>query len=352
MVRVCIVGAGGIGGWLAGGLLGAAVSEVVVIARGKHGTVLKEKGLNVRLTPGDGSFGRTLEFPAAKFELFASVADALACGSKPVDYAILGVKTWQVREACQEVRPFLAPDGCVITTQNGTEAPQEAREVLGATRVLGGVCQVVSFIAEPGVVQVLEKPTVFKFGEVFGENGTRLRDGRSGRVEALLPSFDASFVTVSIAEDTWKAIWDKAGFLCCVGPVTALTRAPADKLLFYPETRQLLKTAMLEWAACAVAEGHLSPEAIHSEIEGKLSAIERLPPGTTPSTLRDVVMGRPSEIHELTGCIQRAGKRLGVATPTHDFVFAALLPQEARARGEDPYELAGVPGGAPHVRVC
>mmetsp|Transcript_103798 Transcript_103798/g.334675 ORF Transcript_103798/g.334675 Transcript_103798/m.334675 type:complete len:205 (+) Transcript_103798:552-1166(+) len=199
-----------------------------------------------------------------------------------------------------------------------------------------------------------QAPATFHFGEVYSEGGAAAGAASSERVERLAALFaTCKGIDSGVAEpSTWIAIWAKAVIMCCMGPIGALCRAPVDKLFSIPETRALLRAAMLETAHCAAAAGHLAagqtPSAL---VEMTVARVSQSPPGVTPSTLRDVVLGRPSEIHELTGGIRRAGLALGVPTPTHDLVFAALLPQERRARGEEPYELMGVPGGAPHVRV-
>jgi len=138
--------------------------------------------------------------------------------------------------------------------------------------------------------------------------------------------------------------------MCCIGPIGALCRAPLVQLFDAPETRAMTRAAMLEVAACGAAAGHLTnPEAI---VDANIKRMDtNLQPGVTSSTTRDVVMGKPSELHQLSGAICRTGRALGVPTPVHDIIFAALLPQERRARGEDSYQLMGVPGGAPHVSL-
>eukprot|EP00746_Dinoflagellata_sp_MGD_P046473 gnl/MRDRNA2_/MRDRNA2_214233_c0_seq1.p1 gnl/MRDRNA2_/MRDRNA2_214233_c0~~gnl/MRDRNA2_/MRDRNA2_214233_c0_seq1.p1 ORF type:complete len:153 (+),score=22.69 gnl/MRDRNA2_/MRDRNA2_214233_c0_seq1:2-460(+) len=139
--------------------------------------------------------------------------------------------------------------------------------------------------------------------------------------------------------------------MCCLGPWSAVCRAPHSPLLGIPETRRVLRQLMLEVAICGSVAGHLqNPE---STVDAVLSRLDKLvqeaAPGVTTSTARDVILGSPSEVFELSGAIRSAALKLGVPTPTHDIVLAALLPQEYRARGQKPYELQGVPGGAPHV---
>jgi len=294
-----------------------------------------------------------LAIPPEDTEVHSSVAEALGKGAKPVDFMVLAVKSWQVRAAAAEAQPFLAPDGCVVTTQNGVEAPHEAAAAVGPEKTLAGVCKVLAYIAEPGHIEMQATPASFHFGESFSKDGATASTSESARVHRLAEVFgNCSGVTAGIASPSaWAAIWEKAIIMCSMGPVGALCRAPIDKMTSIPETRSLLQAAMLEVAQCGAAAGHLPEgETTPAErVEATLALLGKATPGSTSSTLRDVVTGRPSELNELTGGIRRAGQALGVPTPTHDMIFAALVPQERRARGEEPYELVGVPGGAPHV---
>lgn len=200
-------------------------------------------------------------------------------------------------------------------------------------------------------------PRVFIFGEVYRPDGSVVHGSsaeQTARTMELAALFKGSGTTAVAAEHGgWRELWAKAGYTSCMGPVSALARAPVPVLCSTPETRALLRAAMLEWAHCRVAAGHHFPETSTPEavVEQMLNGLAGTPPGMTSSTQRDVIMGRPSELRELTGSIQRAGLALKVPTPTHDFIYAALLPQERRARGEQSYELNGIPGGAPHVQA-
>jgi len=363
--RVCVFGA--VGGWLGARLAEHKAAEVVVIARGEHGAAMRERGLRLQVldacTPADGATRdamNLLELPPSALEVYESVPDALASGAKPVDFAILGVKTWQVREAALAVEPLLAPgdESCVVTTQNGIGAPGAAREAVGPSRVLGGSCKVNAYVAEPGLVEMAQQAATFEFGEVYDAAGNEVkglvRSSRTQRLATALGQCKGFTATSGVAPSgAWSVIWDKAIAMCCLGPWGAVCRAPHSQLLGIPETRRVLQQLMLEVAMCGSAAGHLErPEAA---VQAVLARLDRLvleaAPGITASTARDVILGSKSEIFELSGAICSAGRKLGVPTPTHEIVLAAVLPQEYRARGEKPYELQGVPGGAPHVEA-
>ena len=68
-------------------------------------------------------------------------------------------------------------------------------------------------------------------------------------------------------------------------------------------------------------------------VEGIIGFIDKLPPDGTASMQRDIMAGRPSELHEQTGAVVRLGTKAGVPTPVNRFVYHSLLPLEQKARG-------------------
>jgi 2-dehydropantoate 2-reductase len=102
-------------------------------------------------------------------------------------------------------------------------------------------------------------------------------------------------------------------------------------MLKTPETRKLIEAGMREIAAVALAHGvRLSPDAVPRI----LTLLDRTTPTGTSSLQRDIAAGKRSELDAWTGAVVRLGAKLGVPTPTHSFLYGALLPLERRARGE------------------
>lgn len=331
-----------------------------VIARGDHGAAIHQKGLRLQANNvKKPDVPPHVQLPPGSIQVFRSADEAKEQGAPPADFVLLCVKTWQVREAAAEAAKLLSATGCVVTTQNGVEAPHEAAAAVGHDRVLACVCKVLAWVAEPGTILMEASPDIILLGEVFKADGSELRLGEAPahpeRCGELLRAFEGvPGITASMAEPcAWTAIWEKACIMCCLGPVCALARAPIEMCIRVPETSQLVFKAMAEVATCMMTAGHLHTGETPEQVAQRVINFgpRQAKPGATPSTLRDVVTGRPSELHELTGGIRRAGAKLGVPTTTHDLIFAALLPQEMRARKQDVYQLDGVPGGVPHITV-
>lgn len=308
-MKFAVIGSGGVGAYF-GGRLAQAGHEVTFLARGAHLTALRERGLRVFSTEGD------FEIPAAR-----ATDDPSAIG--PVDVVLLAVKTWQVGEVAPRLPPLLGKEGAVLTLQNGVEAPDEVARVCGRERVLAGVCRLMSYVAEPGVIRHAGVTPSVEFGEWAG--------GKSSRAEALREALDGcAGVSAAVSPDIPVALWEKFLFIAPYSAVGAATRKPAGAWRHVKETRALLTAAMNEVVDLARARGvNVAREAV----DRTLAFTDKLPAEATASMQRDLLEGRPSELEAQTGAIVRLGREAGVPTPANAFLYAVLLPSERLVRG-------------------
>jgi 2-dehydropantoate 2-reductase len=240
----------------------------------------------------------------------------------PVDVVLVAVKTWQVPEAAQALRPMVGLETCVVPLQNGLEAPAQLAAVLGTQHVLGGTCVISSSIAAPGYIRHVGLDPSVSFGA--------LDRGVSPGAERLRQAFMRAEVSAVIPADIRVAIWEK--FMAIrFGPVGAVARAPVGVLRSVPETRLMIEQACHETLAVARARG--IPLAEDSPAK-TMASLDAVPPGIIASLQRDIGEGRPSELEALTGALVRLGAAVGVATPLHAFLYHSLLPQELHARGQ------------------
>jgi len=308
-MRVAVFGAGGVGAYF-GARLAAAGVELAVIARGAHLDAIRAEGLRVDSVLGD-------------MRVDPAIASASTADVGPVDVVLLGVKTWQVAEAMQSLGPLLGPETLVVPLQNGVETVDELEETLGRRYVAGGVCGGFCFIVAPGHIKHIGGVTFIKFGELDGY--------RSLRIEALREAFVRARVDAEVPDDIRVALWEKFLLVVPFGGVGAVTRAPIGVLLRTPSTRELVATGMREIESIARARGVPLAEDV---VERTLAILDGVNPSGTASLQRDIAAGKRSELDEWTGAVVRLGARAGVPTPLHDFLYASLLPQERRARGE------------------
>jgi 2-dehydropantoate 2-reductase len=300
-----------VGGYF-GGRLAAAGNSVAFIARGPTLDALRRNGLRVESPLGD------ISLPDVEAN-----GDPTEVGE--VDAVILGVKAWQVPGVAEAARPMIGSKTVVVPLQNGVEAADQVASVHGTEHVLGGMCRIVAFVAEPGRIRHQGVEPFVALGE--------LDNSRSERVERLASAFSDAGVDTKVSPDIQSSIWQKLLFIAPVSGLGAVTRVPIADLRSNRETYGMLREAMLEVETLALARGiSLADDAV----EKTLKFVGGLPEGLTSSMQRDIMEGRPSELEALNGAVVRLGRESGVATPVNGFIYAALAPMEARARHPGP----------------
>jgi len=240
-----------------------------------------------------------------------------------VDLVLLAVKGWQVPQAIETMRPLMGLETFVVPLLNGVEAPEQLAAAFGARSVLGGLCGLFGSVVSPGHIRnVFPRPFV-----TIGE----LDHAPSKRCDHLRMAFEHADVQASIAADIHAALWEKLLFVGPFGGVGAVTRVPVGVLRRQMETRSLLEGTMREVFVLARAHGvRIADEAV----EKALALIDLSPEQATASMQRDIMAGRPSELESQLGVVVRLAHLAGVDVPLHTFLYACLLPQERKARGE------------------
>ena len=304
-----MVGAGGVGA-VFGGLIAHGGHEVSFLARGRNLEAIRSAGLRV-LGP---SFAR-------ESRPFATDDPAELSGRGPFDAVLVAVKAWQVKDLAPSLRPLVGPATVVVPLENGVEAADHLAAALGEGPVAGGLCHVFAWLEEPGVARTSGSPMRITVGE--------RRGGGSARLERLAGAVREGGIEAVIAADVEAALWEKFLFIDPFGGVGAATRAPLGVLRSVPECRSMLVAAMEEVALLARARSvRIAPDAVART----LAQLDRLPAEATASMQRDVVQGRPSELHDQPGAVVRLAHASSVPAPVHRFLYAALLPQELEAR--------------------
>lgn len=307
-MKFAVFGSGGVGAYF-GGRLAQAGHDVTFIARGAHLAAMRERGLRVFSIEGD--------FVVEK----AKATSDLATIGK-VDVVILAVKTWQVADSAKQLASLLGPESAVLTLQNGVEAPDEVAAACGPSRVLGGVCRIMSYIEEPGVVRHAGVKPTMSFGPIEG--------GASPAATRLKAAFDeCQGLSAAISENIQVELWEKFLFIAPFSAVGAATRKPAGVWRDVPETRTMLTSAMNEVVALAEARGVTLKE---GAVTRTLGFVDRLQADATASMQRDLLDGKPSELEAQTGAIVRLAAAAGVSVPANTFLYAALLPGDLQTR--------------------
>lgn len=306
-MRIVVFGTGGVGGYF-GGRLAHAGEGVTFIARGEHLRAIKARGLKI-----DGQSEDFVVFPTKATDNVTEAGEA--------DLVIVGVKAWQVPDAARAMKPLIGPTTTVLPLQNGVDAVPQLVAELGADRVIGGLCRIVSYVVEPGHI----RHAGFTPSVIIGELDNRQTD-RITRIEQI---FKHAGLEIAVAPDIQVALWTKFLFIASFSGVGAIANAPAGVLRTDPKWRSQIVSAMEEIYALAHARGIKLPADV---IEKVFVGIDALPEDATSSMQRDIAAGKPSELDSQNGAVVRLARESSIDVPTHEFIYETLRPFEEKAR--------------------
>jgi 2-dehydropantoate 2-reductase len=313
-VKVCIVGAGAIGGMLAVKLAqtGAVVS---VVARGAHLEAIRTRGLTL------------VEADQTEHTVHVAASSALADLGQQ-DVVVLGMKAHQVAAVAPDLHHLLAPDTRVVTTQNGVpwwyfakldgpHAGQRLESVdpggiiaahIDVDRVIACIAYPAAEIAGPGVIRHIEGDR-FSLGELDGTRSPRLRE-LSGQLQA-------AGLRAPMSGDIRSEIWLKLWGNCSFNPISALTHATLADICNDPLTERIAANVMREAQAIGDALGVRFLVSLEKRIAGARAVGQH-----KTSTLQDVEAGRPLELEALVGAVIELGRITRIPTPHLDVLYA------------------------------
>jgi len=320
MTKICIFGAGAIGGYMAHALIKAG-TDVSLIARGPHLEGLRDNGLTlikegvaetlpVRATDTPEELGRQ-------------------------DYVISALKAHSVAPVIDRFKPLLADHTALVPAVNGipwwyfykagSDSAMENRwletsdpggvqwAAFGPERAIGCVVYPACEISAPGQI-TLKSGDRFTLGEPDGQ--------RSERVMKLSELMRAGGLRAPVKPRLRDEIWIKLWGNCSFNPVSALTGASLDLIGNDPASRAVIRDAMIECRKVGLAVGARFNVDIERRIQGGADII-----GHKPSTRHDVELGRPMELDALTSTVLELARRLEIETPTLNAISALVRLQ-------------------------
>ena len=325
MTKVCIYGAGAIGGMMAAALVEAG-ADVSLIARGPHLEAIQRNGLTFRR---DGE-SKTYQLKATD--------NPAELG--PQDYVVVTLKAHSVPPIVDRFAPLLGPETAIVPAVNGlpwwyfhkantgtalddhwleTVDPQGVQwKTFGPERAIGCVVYPACSIPEPGVIQHVSGDR-FTLGEPNGESTPRLETFSKLLIAGGLKAPRKP----RLRDELWVKLWGN----CSFNPVSALTGASLDLIGGDAACRAVVRSMMLECKAVGEAIGVRFAVDVEKRIDGGAEII-----GHKPSTRQDVELGRPMELDALTSVLLEIARRLEIATPTLDTV-AALVRMQGNVLG-------------------
>jgi 2-dehydropantoate 2-reductase len=319
-MKICIFGAGAIGGYL-GVQLAQTGAEVSLVARGAHLEAMRKNGVRL-IKNGE----ETVAHPTC-------TNDPAELGVQ--DYVIVGLKAHQLSAAVDSMQPLLGNDTGIVTAVNGipywyfyrhgqrldgtvvesVDPGGRQWKGLRPERAIGCIVYPATEVVEPGVIRHVYGDN-FPIGEPSGE--------RTERVERLSKIFESAGLKApvldKIRDEIWLKLWGNVSF----NPISALTHATLDVITTDSGTRAVAKSMMLEAKEIADRLG----VSFRVDVERRIEGARKVGAHKT-SMLQDLERGRAMEIDPLVTVVQEIGRLTEVPTPTIDVVLA-LVQQRAR----------------------
>jgi 2-dehydropantoate 2-reductase len=309
MMRIAVMGTGGVGGYF-GAKLAQAGHDVAFVARGAHLAAMRAKGLRVESAGGD------VVLPDV-------VATGDASSLDPVDVVMFCVKLWDVERAAADIAPLLARGGVVIPFQNGIDSHAILARVLGRSRVMGGVAYIAAAIASPGVIVHTGSMAKLRVGAFDGD--------LTERAGAFVHACTQAGVDAELAQDIRRAIWEKFVFLTALSGVTALSRQPVGVVRSDPALREAFAAAMKEGVALARAH---DIALAHDFLPRQMRAFDGLPAEMRSSMQNDRLAGHRLEAPWLCGRVAQLSAEAGIPAPVNATIYAGLSPYVNGAHGQ------------------
>ena len=327
-MKVCIFGAGAIGGYLAARLLKAGEHEVSVLARGAHLQAIRHQGLR-------------LITPTEDFVVHPHTATDQPSDLPPQDVVLVTLKAHTLPAIADQLVQLLRPEGQAVFINNGIPwwwtlgtpdaqplpllDPQgQLQHALPARQVIGGVVYSANAVIAPGVVRHTAN-NQWILGQPDGQTSPQLAATVRGLCHAGLNAESSD----TIRHWVWKKLLRNAA----MNSLCALTRVSVDQLAHGSDMLALYQQLVEEIAAVAAAQGHM--------LQGEVEAAKRVPllgaaiDGTPsarikPSMLQDVEAGRSLEVEAIVGQVQAFARQHQVSTPVLDAVVPLLRTLNAQ----------------------
>jgi 2-dehydropantoate 2-reductase len=313
MTKICVFGAGAIGGYIGARLAHRAESDVSLVARGPHLAAMETNGL-------------TLKQGGETFTVRPRVtSDPKILG--PQDFVIVGVKAHALPLVLDQIQPLLGKDTAILFAQNGLPwwyfykhgGPYDGRRIesvdpggkiwerLGPERALGSVVWQAAEMEGPGVIAHAYGDRL-PIAEPSGE-----KTARAMLLSKLLMGAGIkSPVRGNLRDEIWLKLWGNLSF----NPVSVLTQGTLLQLATDQGTRKVIRAMMEEAQAVAVALG----VKFSVDIDERIGMAEKVGNHRT-SMLQDVEAGRDTELDSLLGVVIELAQMVGIATPTLNLVY-------------------------------
>ncbi len=297
-MKIAVVGAGGVGGYLAGKLTQQGLADVRLFARGAHLAAIRDHGLHIY----DAD---------ERFVVYPDTSEPVE--GERFDVIFLAVKSYDFEAASAQIAPYVDEETVVVPLANGVDHRRRIEMLLERGVVCEGCLYIISHIEAPGIIR--KKSPLFYM--LFG------REEITPKMEALAQLLNESGLKTKLTADARYECWKKYLFIATFATLTACHRLPMDAV--YREHPDEVDAVLDEVTGVANALGVPLGEAEKAKV---IKQAENLPEGAKTSMQLDFEAGKRTELESLSGYVVHAAEAHGLRVPLMRNCYEKLLREE------------------------
>ncbi|QDW22487.1 ketopantoate reductase family protein [Flavobacterium sp. KBS0721] len=304
MIRIGILGLGGVGGYF-GGLLAKAYYkseeiEVIFIARGETQKAIAENGLTIITDDTE-----TVVYP----KLVSNNPDEIGI----LDYLICATKTYDIEESLLSLQQCIAQETVILPLYNGVDAPERIHKLFPENDILQGCVYIISMIFSPGTIRKIGFYEKLFFGSKTASNS---------KLNELQSIFQKAKIESYLVENIEETVWEKFIFISALASVTSYLNQNIGQILSNSDAKAIYVELLKEIEMVAKAKGlQLSDDIVNQTIV----KLEKSPKEATSSMHRDYLAGNKIEAASLTKFVVEEALKYGVKTPLYEKISTVLL---------------------------
>ncbi len=304
MIRIAILGLGGVGGYF-GGLLAKAYYkseeiEVIFIARGETQKAIAENGLTIITDDSE-----TVVYP----KLVSNNPDEIGI----LDYLICATKTYDIEESLLSLQQCIAQETVILPLYNGVDAPERIHKLFPENDILQGCVYIISMIFSPGTIRKIGFYEKLFFGS---------KTASISKLNELQSIFQKAKIESYLVENIEETVWEKFIFISALASVTSYLNQNIGQILSNSDAKAIYVELLKEIEMVAKAKGlQLSDDIVNQTIV----KLEKSPKEATSSMHRDYLAGNKIEAASLTKFVVEEALKYGVKTPLYEKISTVLL---------------------------
>lgn len=302
-MKIVVVGAGAMGCLIAA-FLTKSKEEIWLLDKNKE-SAAKINASGIGLESSSGSW-------QAKPKTTANIEDI-----GKADLLLICVKSFNTKQAIEQIKPLLGQNTKILTLQNGMGNIEIISEIVGEERVIAGITNEGATLIDIGKIRHAGHGETI-IGTINGKIPVEIR--------AIREIFNKAGFETKMSRDIKSIIWSKLIINVGINALTAITRLPNGKLMEYEGTRRILRDAVTE--ATRIAKR----KRVRLIFEDPLAKVEAVCEGTSDnlsSMLQDVLRKKRTEVDFINGVIVRLGQELGISVPTNKLLLDLIKTIES-----------------------